>query len=478
MSVFETTTDRGILVGQNETWTEATAVVTNPYTGRVVGRVGQATAQHAVAAVELAHASLGSSLPAHERADILDRVAQSLHARRDELASLICSEVAKPIAMARAEVDRAATTYQLSSAVARCQTGQTIAMDATPAGVGKVGYTIRRPIGVVTAITPFNFPLNLVAHKLAPALAAGCPVVLKPAPQAPLTAFVLADMCAEAGLPHGFLSVVPGEPSEISSVILEDPRVAAVTFTGSAPVGWHIARVAHRKSVLLELGNASPAIVRADADIARAADLLAPNAFAFAGQTCVSVQRLYVEAGVHDEFVDALIARASDVAYGDPGLEGTACGPVIDDRAAKRTLSTIDAAISKGAQLRLGGERLADGVIPPSVLTHVPQGSDLIQTEMFAPVVSVISVDDLEHGIDLANDSPYGLQASVFTSDLSSALSATTRLDFGSVLVNEAPSFRADNMPYGGVRDSGNTKEGPAWTAASLTAERLCVLTS
>jgi len=467
--------ERGVLLGGNEVPTTTRSDVTSPYDGEVVGSVGQATAEQATAAVGLAHATLAAPIPAHERAAVLDRVADELLRRRDELAVLISSEVGKPITLARSEVDRAASTYRISAAVARTRTGNSVAMDATAAGANKLAYTINRPIGVVTAITPFNFPLNLVAHKLAPALAAGCPVVLKPAPQSPLTAFVLADICSSAGLPAGYLSVVPGEPDEVSASIVQDPRVAAISFTGSTGVGWHIAASAPRKKVLLELGNASPAIVESDADLERAADLLAPNAFAFAGQTCVSVQRIYVDRAVQDEFLDLLVARTGELVSGDPRDERVVCGPLIDNAVAERILAAIHSAAENGAEVVAGGERRSDGVIPPTVMSNVAQSSDLIQQEAFAPVVSVVGVNGFDQAVDLANDSQYGLQASIFTASLDKAMAATEKLDFGAVLVNEAPSFRTDNMPYGGLRNSGNTKEGPDCTAAALTVERLCV---
>lgn len=468
--------ERGIRLGHRELTSETSSDVLNPYNGSVVGRVGLATLEQAREAVGLAHAALDTNVPAHERAAVLDRIADELIRRKEELAALICAEVGKPITMARVEVERAVGTYRLSAAVARTRTGHAVAMDATAAGDGKIGYTLSRPIGVVTAITPFNFPLNLVAHKLAPAFAAGCPVVLKPAPQSPLTAFVLADICESAGLPAGYLSVVAGDPQDISPAIVEDPRIAAISFTGSAAVGWHIASVAPRKKVLLELGNSSPAIVEPDADLERAADLLTPNAFAFAGQTCVSVQRIYVNSGVYDDFVGMLVERAIALPVGDPQEDTVVCGPVIDDRSAQRTFAAIEQARGAGATVHTGGERRTDGIIPPTVVSAVPQSSDLIQKEAFAPVLSVVPVDGFDEAVDLANDSPYGLQAGIFTSNVTKALAATERLDFGSVLVNEAPSFRTDNMPYGGVRDSGNTKEGPEWTTAELTTERLCII--
>ncbi|MEU4454496.1 aldehyde dehydrogenase family protein [Nocardioides sp. NPDC023903] len=471
-----TALDRGIRIGNREITSTVTSEVVDPYAGTVIGRVSQASADQALDAVSAAYQALDQPIPAHERAAILDRIAHGLVERREELAAMICTEVGKPISMARGEVDRAVTTYQLSSAVARLRSNSTVAMDATVAGEGKLGYLVGRPIGVVTAITPFNFPLNLVAHKLAPALAAGCPVVLKPAPQGPFSAFLLADICEAAGLPEGYLSVVPGDPREISAAIIEDPRVAAISFTGSAAVGWHIASTAPRKKVLLELGNASPAIVEPDADLDRAAALLTPNAFGFAGQTCVSVQRVYAHADIHDALVEKLIERSGGIGVGDPRNAEVTCGPVIDDGAAERTLDAIGQATELGASVHTGGERRSDGVLPPTILSGVSQRSDLMQKEAFAPVLSVLAVDGFDQAVEFANDSVYGLQAAIFTSDISKALRATERLDFGGVLVNEAPAFRTDNMPYGGVRDSGNTKEGPEWTAAELTVNRLCIL--
>ncbi|OZF07867.1 aldehyde dehydrogenase [Rhodococcus sp. 15-1154-1] len=463
-------------LGNDEYDTALRCNVHDPFTGRLVGTVGQASADQAERAVSIAHDTLRQNLPAHERAAILDRVAVTLTERREDIAALICAEVAKPISMARGEVDRAIDTFRLSAAVARLSTGSVVAMDATAAGAGKIGFTQNLPIGVVTAITPFNFPLNLVAHKLAPALAAGCPVVLKPAPQAPLTAFVLADILDCAGLPAGWLSVVPGTPEEIGQVIIEDPRVAAISFTGSAPVGRHIASRATGKKILLELGNASPAIVDADADIEFAASVLAPNAFGFAGQTCVSVQRVYVHESVRDLFMDSLIARTEKLGVGDPTSDDVVCGPVIDDGAAEKTLTTLCEAVAAGACVRTGGLRRSDGVLLPTVISDAPQRSALMQNEAFAPVMGVATFDHIETAISMANDSAYGLQASVFTSDITRALTVMNALDFGAVLVNESPSFRTDNMPYGGTRDSGNTKEGPEWTAAELTIDKLCII--
>ncbi|HLS76948.1 MAG TPA: aldehyde dehydrogenase family protein [Nocardia sp.] len=479
MTTVETRPDlrwRGVRVGHHEIATDTASDVRNPYDGTLVGRVGQASAELAESAVALAHRTLDRPLPAHVRAEVLDRLAVLLDERRGELAALICAEVGKPVTMAAGEVDRAIDTVRHSAAVARTTVGSGVAMDATAAGAGKLGFTRPTPIGVVTAIAPFNFPLNLVAHKLAPAFAVGCPVVLKPAPQSPLTAFLLADLCEEAGMPEGYLSVVPGDPAEISAAIVEDPRVAAISFTGSAAVGWHIARAAARKKVLLELGNSSPAIIEADAELASAADKLVPSAFGFAGQTCVSVQRVYADEAIRAEFTALLRERIAGVRVGDPRDGAVTCGPVIDDKAADRIRTGIDQALRRGATVETGGHTRQDGVLEPTLLSDVPQSCDLIREEAFGPVLSVVGVRDFDEAIALSNDSKYGLQAAVFTADLGKALAATERLRYGTVLINESPAFRADNMPYGGVRDSGNTKEGPASTARELTVERVCVL--
>ncbi|MFI1459113.1 aldehyde dehydrogenase family protein [Nocardia carnea] len=472
----QTVPERGVRIGHREIFTDTASPVVNPYDGVLVGRVANASAGAAAEAVELAYRTLDQQIPAHIRAAILDRIAELILERKPVLANLICAEVAKPIGSARAEVDRAADTFRLAAAVARTHTGRGVAMDATAAGVGKIGFTRQMPIGVVTAIAPFNFPLNLVAHKLAPAFAVGCPVVLKPAPQAPLTSFVLADICADAGMPEGYLSVVPGDPGEISAVIVEDPRVAAISFTGSAAVGWHIAGAGSRKKVLLELGNASPAIIESDADLEQAADKLVPNAFGFAGQTCVSVQRIYVNDAVAGDLRALLTERMSRLGVGDPADEQVLCGPVIDDKARHRITTAIGQAESAGAVVRAGGGVRPDGILEPTLLTDVGPACDLIREEIFGPVLSLVRVGSFDEAIALSNDSKYGLQAGVFTSDMSKALAATERLKFGSVLINETPAFRADNMPYGGIRESGNTKEGPESTARELTTERLCVL--
>jgi len=350
-----------------------------------------------------------------------------------------------------------------------------VPMDAAQAGEGKLAFTLRRPIGIVGAISPFNFPLNLVAHKLAPALAAGCPVVLKPASQTPLSALTLAELEEEAGLPPGWLNVVVGPSSEIGDVLVEDERVKAITFTGSGGVGWGLKERAPKKKVSLELGNATPVIVTADADIEGTAAAMAANAFAFAGQSCISVQRIYVERAAYDRFVGAFVPKVRELKVGDPGDDETDVGPVIDPDAKERILAWIDEARSGGAEVLAGGEE-QDGLIQPTVIANASPELKVSCEEVFGPVVTVNAVDSLDEAIELANSTRYGLQAGIFTTRLDSALRAAQELEFGGVIVNEAPTFRSDQMPYGGVKDSGNTREGPAYAVRELTEERLVVI--
>jgi acyl-CoA reductase-like NAD-dependent aldehyde dehydrogenase len=345
-------------------------------------------------------------------------------------------------------------------------------MDASPVGEGKLAFTLRLPIGLVGAISPFNFPLNLVAHKIAPALAAGCPVVLKPAGATPLSALFLAELAEEAGLPPGWLNVVAGPAGPIGDELVGDERVKLITFTGSGAVGWGLAERAHRKRVKLELGNATPAIVCADAPDGTPAKLAA-NAFSYAGQSCISVQRIFVADDAWDGFVDAFVPAVEALRVGDPADEETDVGPLITPDERQRVLDWVRE--SKGEVLT-GGELTGDGLLTPAVIAG-PAPSDRVQCEeVFGPVVTLTRVDTIDEAIGLANATRYGLQAAIFSRDLKTCLAAASRLEFGGVTINEAPTFRADQMPYGGVKASGNTKEGPAWTVREMTEERLVVI--
>ncbi len=465
-------TEKRLLIGGEWIETGEWIDVRSPYSGDVVGRVAKAGAREACQAVDAAEKAMRDPLPAHKRAEILVKVAAGLGRRHDEVARLISDEAGKPMKAARVEAQRAMSTYTFAAVEARKLAGEMIPMEAAQAGTGKLAFTLRQPIGIVGAISPFNFPLNLVAHKLAPALAAGCAVVLKPASQTPLSALLLAELEEEAGLPPGWLNVVVGPASELGDVLVEDERVKLITFTGSSGVGWGLRERAAKKRVNLELGNATPVIVAADADVSLAATKVAQNAFSFAGQSCISVQRVYVEHGVYDAFVAALIPLVEALKVGDPAEDETDVGPVIDPEARERILEWIRA--SSGDVLT-GGD-LDGELIRPTVIANPAREDQVSCEEVFGPVCTVTAVDSLDEALELANGTRYGLQAGIFTASIANALTAAQRLEFGGVTVNEAPTFRSDQMPYGGVKDSGNTREGPRYAVREMTEERLVVL--
>jgi acyl-CoA reductase-like NAD-dependent aldehyde dehydrogenase len=473
--VATTATERKLLIAgewfETGEWTD----VRSPYDGTLVGRVAKAGAEEARRAIGAAEAAMREPLPAHARAAILDRVAQALAERADEAARTISAEAGKPVKAARIEAARAVSTYTTAAVAARGLAGEVVPMDASPAGEGKLALTLRVPIGVVGAISPFNFPLNLVAHKIAPALAAGCAVVLKPASQTPLSALLLAELETEAGLPPGWLNVVCGASSEIGDVLVEDERVRLITFTGSAGVGWALRQRAPRKRVSLELGNATPVIVAADADLDDVAARLAANAFSFAGQSCISVQRIYVERSAYEPFLERFLPRVQALKVGDPAEEDTDVGPLIAPSERDRVLAWIEEARERGAEVLAGGT-LEGELLRPTVLAGAPPDAKVSCEEVFGPLCTVTPYETLPEAITLANGTRFGLQAGVFTRDVKAALQAARELEFGGVTVNEAPTYRADQMPYGGVKDSGNTREGPAWAIREMTEERLIVL--
>ncbi len=467
-----TTSDHPLLIGgvQVETgeWTE----VRSPYSGAVVGRIARGGAAEAARALDAAEQAMSEPLPAHERARILDATARLLDERREEAAQIVSAEAGKPLKAARVEAQRAVSTFTFAAVEARKLAGEVVPMDASAAGAGKLGFTLRMPIGIVGAISPFNFPLNLVAHKIAPALAAGCAVVLKPASATPLSALFLAHLEEEAGLPPGWLNVVAGSAGAIGDVLVDDERVKLITFTGSGGVGWGIAERAHRKRVKLELGNATPAIVCPDAP-AGVATKLAANAFSFAGQSCISVQRIFVLEEVWHDFVAEFVPAVEALRVGDPADPETDVGPVIAEDERDRILGWIRAS---AGEVLTGGDLTGDGLLRPTVIAR-PAPTDSVQCEeVFGPVVTLTSVTSLDEAIAGANATRYGLQAAIFSRDLPTCLRAARELEFGGITVNEAPTFRADQMPYGGVKASGNTKEGPAWAVREMTEERLVVL--
>ena len=470
-----TATERKLFVAGDWVETGEWIEVRSPYSGDVVGRVAKGGADETRRALDAAASALEHPLPAHKRAEILVKVAGALGRRHEEVARTISEEAGKPMKAARVEAARAMSTYTYAAVVARTLAGEMVPMDGSQAGEGKLAFTLRVPIGVVGAISPFNFPLNLVAHKIAPALAAGCAVVLKPASQTPLSALLLAELETEAGLPPGWLNVLVGSAGEIGDVLVEDERVKLISFTGSSGVGWGLRERAPRKRVNLELGNATPVIVEADADLDDVAGRLAANAFSFAGQSCISVQRIYVQRAAYDDLLARFLPKVEALKVGDPADEETDVGPVIDVDARDRILAWIEEARSAGAEI-LSGRELDGELLRPTVIAGAGPELKVSCEEVFGPVCTVTPYDTLDEAIELANGTRYGLQAGIFTASLKSALAAAQRLEFGGVTVNEAPTFRADQMPYGGVKDSGNTREGPAWAVREMTEERLVVL--
>ena len=454
--------------------------VRSPYDDSVIGEIPAQTAADVDRAVAIAKAALHDNpLPLWKRAEILDKAAARLTERREEFAQIIAREAAKPIKTARVEAERAAGTFQFAAAEARKLTGETIPLDAISAGVGKIGFTLRVPIGVVGAIAPFNFPLNLVVHKVGPAIAAGCPVVLKPASQTPFSSIALAQMLVEeCGLPSEYLQVVTGGGGTVGNAIVDHPDVALITFTGSPEVGWGIRARAPRKRVGLELGNNAPCIIEADGDWKVAAAKIKVAGFSHAGQSCISTQRVLVHRSIADEFTAALVAHVETLVVGDPMDDATDVSALISKGERERVSAWVEEARAAGATVATGGSLTDDGVLRPTVISNASPDLKVCAQEVFGPVVAVTAYDTLDEAIALANDTKFGLQAAIFTSDISKALKAVQSLDFGGVLVNEVPTWRADQQPYGGLRDSGNTREGPAFSVKEMTEIRMVVLST
>jgi len=470
--------DHKLLVAGEWVETSEWDEVLSPYDGTVVGRVAQGDAALVDQAAEAAQEAFESDdFPQHERAGVLDRAAELAAERVDDLTLAIAAEAGKPLKTARVEAARCVDTLTFSAVEARKLTGGTVPMDASPAGAGKLGVMLRVPYGVVGAISPFNFPLNLVAHKLGPALAAGNAVILKPAGQTPISALKLAAILVEAGLPAGWLSVVPGPGAEVGNAIVEHELTRALTFTGSSKVGWGIrSRVPHKK-VNLELGSNAPLIVHADGDWETAADKTKLHAFSHAGQSCISIQRVLVHEAVADRFVERLVANAESLLVGDPLDPETDVGPLISSRDRDRVKEWIDEAVGGGAELLTGGDLVDEGrCLTPTLLAGPPREAKVWCEEIFGPVATIDRYSDFSKALEMANDSKFGLQAGVFTRDVGRGLEAAGALEFGGVLINEVPTFRADQMPYGGVKDSGNTREGPAYAVQELTEERFVTL--
>lgn len=454
-----------------------TITVRSPYDDSVIGEIPACTADDVNAAVAKAKAALKSPLPLWKRAAILDKAAQLLAERRDHFATIIAKEAAKPIKTARAEAERAVGTFQFAAAEARKLVGEMVPLDALSAGEGKLGFTLRVPIGVVGAIAPFNFPLNLVAHKLAPAIAAGCPVVLKPASQTPFSSIELAKLLVdECGLPADYLHVVPGSGGTVGNALVDHPDVALITFTGSPDVGWGIRARAPRKRVGLELGNNAPVVIEPDGDWKTAAAKIKVAGFSHAGQSCISTQRIYVHTSIADDFTAALVDHVNALVVGDPLDDSTDVSALISHSETERVAAWVAEAESAGAKVLTGGAVDEHGVLRPTVISNAKPDMKVCSKEVFGPVVAIATYDSLDDALALANDSSFGLQAAIFTSDIAKALKAITVLDYGGVLVNEVPTWRADQQPYGGLRDSGNTREGPAYSIKEMTEVKMVVI--
>jgi acyl-CoA reductase-like NAD-dependent aldehyde dehydrogenase len=459
-------------------WVEAGDLVEvrNPYDQSVIAQVFQGRREHAEAAIAAAVKAFGTTrrLPAFERQRVLKRVAQSIAERKEEFARTIALEAGKPIKQARSEVDRGVFTFNVAAEESTRIYGEYLPLDWQEFTAGRWGIVKRFPLGPVAGIAPFNFPLNLVAHKVAPAIAAGCPLVLKPAPQTPLTALLLAEVVQQAGWPDGGLNVLPLS-NEDAGLLVTDPRIKLISFTGSAAVGWQIKNNAGKKKVVLELGGNAGVIVHGDADLAFAADRCVAGGFNYAGQTCISVQRILVERPAFGKFTELLLAGVSKLKMGDPLDDSVDLGPMIRESDALRAAEWVQEAMRGGAQLLCGGKRKGPA-LEPTVLTGTRPEMKVNCQEIFAPVVTVEAYENFDEALRLLNNSPYGLQAGVFTRDAKLLFSAYEELEVGAVVAGDVPTFRIDHMPYGGVKDSGLGREGLRDSIEEMTEPKLLVM--
>src|ERR1700758_4698859 len=447
-----------------------------PYDGAVIGRVFQGSRQHAEAAIAAAVKAFGTTrrLPAFERQRVLRRVAQGIAERKEEFVRTLAQEAGKPIKAARTEVERAVFTFNVAAEESTRIYGEYLPLDWQEYTAGRWGIVRRFPLGPIAGITPFNFPINLVAHKVAPAIAAGCSMVLKPAPQTPLCSLLLAECVQQAGWPDGGRNVLPLS-NEDAGLLVTDDRIKLISFTGSVPVGWDIKRRAGKKKVVLELGGNAAVIIHSDADLAYAAERCITGGFAYAGQTCISVQRLLVEHSVYGRFIDLLVEGVKKLHVGDPLDESTDVGPLIRESDAVRTLSWIDEAVRDGARLLCGGGR-KNLVVEPTVLTGTKPEMKVNSQEIFGPVVTVEPYKDFDQAVRQVNNSAYGMQAGIFTRDAKLLFQAYEELEVGGVIAGDVPSFRVDQMPYGGVKDSGLGREGLRYAIEEMTEPKLMVM--
>ncbi|MFD1738363.1 aldehyde dehydrogenase family protein [Bacillus salitolerans] len=446
----------------------------SPFSNELIAEVATANIEEVNLAIETASDALKEmkKLSAHERSSILYKVAELLRGRKDEFARLITSESAKPITTAMAEVERTIMTYTFAAEEARRIHGETISMDAAPGGENRIAYTIRQPLGVIAAITPFNFPLNLVAHKIGPAIAAGNTIVLKPATQTPLCAYAIAELFHEAGLPKGALNVVSGSGAIVGDCLVKHSKVKAVSFTGSPEVGSDIQKKAGLKRVLLELGSNSGVIIDENVKLDNIISRITMGAFSFAGQVCISLQRIYVHEHSYDEFIELFKDHTKKVRLGNPYDPKVEVSTMISKDETDRALSWINEAVQNGAEVVYGGNVL-EGMLQPTILSFVQQTEKVSCMEVFAPIVIVNKISSIDQGISEINHSEFGLQAGIFTNDIETALKAADELEVGGVMINDIPTFRVDHMPYGGVKGSGLGREGIKYAIEELTELKL-----
>lgn len=463
----------------NGDWVEAAEYteLCSPYSSEVIAEIPKANVEEVEAALVAADAARKTmaNMPLYKRAMILEKLASLLEARADEAAELIALEAAKPISTAKAEVQRTIQTYKFAAEEAKRIHGETIPVDAAPGGDGRIAYTVREPLGIVAAITPFNFPMNLVAHKVGPAIASGNTVVLKPASQTPLTSYFIGELLVEAGLPKGALNIVTGAGSLIGNKLVTDNRVKKISFTGSPAVGIGIRNQAGLKKVTLELGSNAAVIIDENVNIDKLIPRVVSGAFAFQGQVCISVQRIYVHEKMYDLFVDKFVAATKELKLGDPLDPTTDVSALISPQDVKRTLNWIEEAKGQGAIVATGGESEGN-ILQPTVLLNVKPEQKVSCQEVFAPIVSIMKFTSIQEAFNQVNDSKYGLQAGIYTDNIHVALQATQKLHVGGVIINDIPTFRLDHLPYGGVKESGMGREGLKYAIEEMTEMKLVVI--